>query len=60
MSDNFLKLTPKEKEFYVKLIKYYTDHLVEPTREELSHYLKMSPQLCQYYISRLKKKGIKT
>lgn len=50
-------LTLKEQKFWERYIEYYFDHLKNPTREELALYLKISPQLCQYYIGILKKKG---
>lgn len=50
-------LTEKEQEFWDKLQNYYFEHLLLPTREEMSKYSKMSPQLVQYYLSILKKKG---
>ena len=50
-------LTEKEQTFWDKLQDYYFEHLILPTREEMSKYSKMSPQLVQYYLSILKKKG---
>jgi len=50
-------LTKKEQKFWEKYIEYYLDKLKSPTREELSCYLKMSPQLCQYYLNILRRKG---
>ena len=51
------ELTKKEEEFWYRYLDYYFYHLKEPTRDELASYLKMSSQLCQYYVSILKKKG---
>ena len=50
-------LTQKEQKFWEGYVKYYLDHLRIPTREELASYMKTSPQVVQYYISILRKKG---
>ena len=50
-------LTQKEQKFWEKYVEYYLNHLGTPTRKELASYMKTSPQLCQYYLSILRKKG---
>jgi len=50
-------LTGKEQDFWDKLMDYYFEHLIMPTREEMSRYSKMSPQLVQYYLGILRGKG---
>ena len=50
------KLTLKEEKFWEAFQNYYFTHLQEPTRDEMANYIKVSPQLVQYYYDILKKK----
>jgi len=50
-------LTKKEQQFWERYIEWYFDHLQPPNVYDLARYMHKSPQLIQYYISALRRKG---
>jgi len=50
-------LTKKEQQFWERYIEYYLDNLKAPNVYDLARYMRKSPQLCQYYLTILKRKN---